>query len=100
MLVIPLAQPGEELGDVLLAHVVGPFDADRGEVVAPAAEVATVGRQGVPRGAALDVEVGQPRVDGPPHRSGAGRRLGRGWGQDRASSRAMLSMPKASATAA
>ena len=100
VVVIPLAQPGEELGDVLLGDVLGAVDARGGEERRPPAQVAAVGRQGVLRGAALDVEVGEPRVDGPPHGGGAGRRLGRAWGQDRASSRVMLSMPNASATAA
>ena len=100
VLVIPLAQPGEELGDVRLADVLGALDADRGEVGGPAAQVAAVGRQGVreaPRSTSRWVSHASTARP-----TGVGRAVGSvgRWGQDSASSRVMLSMPNASATAA
>ena len=100
MVAVTLAEAGEELGDVGLADVLGPLDPHRGEVCRPSGQVATVCRERVPGDTPLDIEMGEPGVDGPPHGGGTGRRLRGAWRQERASSIVMLSMPNASATAA
>ena len=48
VVVVALAQTGEELADVALPHVLGALHPQRGEVGRPARQVAAVGAQGVP----------------------------------------------------
>lgn len=100
VVLVTLTEPGEELGDVGLPDVLGTLDPHRREVCRPPGQVPTVCRERVPGDTPLDVEVGEPGVDGPAHGGGTGRRLCGTCRQERASSIVMLSMPNASATAA
>ncbi len=95
---VALAQRGEEVGDVGLAHGGQVVDAAGREPVDVAAQVAPVGQQGVGRQPALDREVVEVGVDDP--RRGQAR-VGRGHGrrgQTRTSSSGAVVSPCASAT--
>ena len=71
---IPLAQLGEELGDHALADLVRGCDRRSAQEFLPAPQITPIGSQGVARKAPLDVQVAQPRQDGPVDRSRPGRR--------------------------
>ena len=95
------SRSGEEVGDVGLADVLGPLDARATRGSAVPVEVTPVGGEGVVASAALDVEVGQPGVDGPAHGRGRGPAAqGGAERQESTSASGELAMPCASATGA
>jgi hypothetical protein len=98
----PLAQRGEEVGDVGLGDAPGVGDPARGEVGRVGPQVAAVGGQRVVGRALLDADVVEPAADVTlDARDDRGRRregLDGLLGQDSASSSETEAMPWASAT--
>jgi hypothetical protein len=94
MVVVPLAEGGEEPGDVGLRDLAQPTDPAGREVLGVAAQVTAVGGDRVRRQTALDGQVVQVAGDDPLD-GGSGAERG---GQSRTSSRATAVMPCASAT--